>query len=190
MKDNYKLEKEYTIPFETFRDGYTAFQKKFVYPRSYVLMAVFVILAIVFAAAVIEDKSQYIAYMLIVICAALAAREWYNPRKLRSHLLETVKAMGEVTYRIGVADDRIEISTAEVPDAETSAEDGTEIDGDKAEELLPEKTVIPFDENYSLLEYEGFFLIFSGKEIFYIVPKAQFSLDELEIIRKTGKTAE
>ena len=62
MKDNYKLEKEYTIPFETFRDGYTAFQKKFVYPRSYVLMAVFVILAIVFAAAVIEDKSQYIAY--------------------------------------------------------------------------------------------------------------------------------
>lgn len=23
MKDNYKLEKEYTIPFETFRDGYT-----------------------------------------------------------------------------------------------------------------------------------------------------------------------
>ena len=128
--------------------------------------------------------------MLIVICAALAAREWYNPRKLRSHLLETVKAMGEVTYRIGVADDRIEISTAEVPDAETSAEDGTEIDGDEAEELLPEKTVIPFDENYSLLEYEGFFLIFSGKELFYIVPKAQFSLDELEIIRKTGKTAE
>lgn len=190
MKDNYKLEKEYTIPFETFMDGYTAFQKKFVYPRSYVLMAVFVILAIVFAAAVIEDKSQYIAYMLIVICAALAAREWYNPRKLRSHLLETVKAMGEVTYRIGVADDRIEISTAEVPDAETSAEDGTEIDGDEAEELLPEKTVIPFDENYSLLEYEGFFLIFSGKELFYIVPKAQFSLDELEIIRKTGKTAE
>lgn len=50
--------------------------------------------------------------------------------------------------------------------------------------------MIPFDENYSLLEYEGFFLIFSGKELFYIVPKAQFSLDELEIIRKTGKTAE
>lgn len=181
---NYKLEKEYTIPYETFKEGYTAFQKKFVYPKSYITMAAFILVAIVFVAAVIEDKSQYIAYILIVICAAMAARQWYNPRKLRSELFDAVKSMGEPVYKIGVAEKYIDISTVSLPEPE---EEGEEAD-EPAE--APEPTRIPLDSSYNLAEHEKFFLMFSGKELFYIIPKEKFNGSELEIIRKTGKTAE
>ena len=43
--------------------------------------------------------------------------------------------------------------------------------------------------SYKILEYDEYFLLMQGKEIFYILPKAGFSEDELEIIRKTDRAA-
>lgn len=181
---NYIFEKKYTIPYETFKEGYTEFQKKFVYPKNYIFMAAFILVAIVFVAAVIEDKSQYIAYILIVICAAMAARQWYNPRKLRSELFDAVKSMGEPVYKIGVAENYIDISTVSFPEPEENEEEES---SESAE--APEPTRIPLDASYNLVEHEKFFLMFSGKELFYIIPKEKFNGSELEIIRKTGKTS-
>lgn len=58
-----------------------------------------------------------------------------------------------------------------------------ETDEEHEEEPLPEKSRIPFDENFSVLEYEKFFLMFSGKTVFYIIPKENFSENETEILR-------
>ena len=68
------------------------------------------------------------------------------------------------------------------------AEDTEENDdiSPEAEELMPEKSRLNTKENYSLLEYDEYFLLMQGKEVFYILPKAGFSEDELEIIRKTS----
>ncbi|MDE6102671.1 MAG: YcxB family protein [Ruminococcus sp.] len=180
MDENYRLEKEYKIPFEIFREGYTEFQKKFIFPKANVTAVVFILLAVIFVVAVIQDASQYFAYLLIMICLAMAVRQWYNPRKLRQNLFDTFQTMSETVYRIGIGNNFADISTV----SDGKVENSVDIEDEEyKEEPLPEKSRIPCDENFSLLEYDRFFLMFSGTEIFYIVPKDSFSESELDIIR-------
>lgn len=180
-ENNYRLEKEYTIPFEIFRDGYTAFQKKFIFPQANITALAFIILAGVFIASIIQDSSQYFAYLLAMVCLAMAVRQWYNPRKLRRNLFDSFQTMCETVYKISVGDSYADISTVYTQEVENFA-DG-ETDEEYEEEPLPEKSRIPFDENFSVLEYEKFFLMFSGKTVFYIIPKENFSENETEILR-------
>ena len=182
MDDKYILEKEYSISADTFREAYRAYQKKYVYPKSYVFMAIFLILSADFIYAAFKDNSNYLAYILIVLCLALAFREWYNPRKIRRSLVETVQEMGDPVYRIGVGDGFVDISTVSAPEG-IEEEEGDEEDG-SAENDAPEPTRIPVDEKMKVLEYSEFFLLLYGKQVFYIIPKEKFSESERDIIRK------
>ena len=65
-------------------------------------MAIFLLLAADFIYAAIKDSEQYFAYLLIVVCLALAFREWYNPRKISRSLVDTVEEMRRPVYKIGV----------------------------------------------------------------------------------------
>ncbi|MDO4863157.1 MAG: YcxB family protein [Ruminococcus sp.] len=182
MEDKYILEKEYSIPAGTFREAYRAYQKKYVYPKNYIFMAIFLVLAADFVYAAFKDNSNYFAYILIVLCLALAFREWYNPRRIRRSLTETVQEMGDPVYRIGVGDGFVDIATVSAPDGIEEEEDG---DDAPAEEEAPlEPTRIPIDEKMRVLEYDGFFLLLYGKQVFYIIPKEKFSEPERDIIRK------
>ncbi|MDE5860711.1 MAG: YcxB family protein, partial [Ruminococcus sp.] len=154
MTDKYLFEKNYSVPFEIFREGYIEFQKKFVFPQANLTAVAFLILAGVFIFSVIEDNSQYFAYLLIFVCLAMAVRQWYNPRKLRSNLFESFHLTENAVYRISVTEKYVDISTVST---------GEEWEDDD----LPEKSRIPIDENFSVLEYDKYFLIFSGKVIFY-----------------------
>lgn len=184
MEENYRLEKEYKLSHDIFRDAYREFQKKNVYPKSYIFMALFLVIAVIYIIAAIKDPSSTLAYILIVICIALAVREWYNPRKARANMIEAVKALGEVTYKLGVGDSYVDISTINTANVENSAEDEEEISDENEELKLPEKTRIPLDNNFSVQEYSEFFILYSGKEVFYIVPKAGFTEYELELVRE------
>ena len=170
MTDNYLFEKNYSIPFEIFREGYIEFQKKFVFPQTNVTSIAFLRLAGVFIFSVIDDNSQYFAYLLIFVCLAMAVRQWYNPRKLRANLFESFHETENSVYRISVNEKYVDISTV------TTGEESENTD-------LPEKSRIPIDENFSVMEYDKYFLIFSGKIIFYIIPKENFSENENEILR-------
>lgn len=182
MDDKYILEKEYSIPADTFREAYRAYQKKYVYPKNYIFMAIFLVLAADFVYAAFKDNSNYFAYILIVLCLALAFREWYNPRKIRRSLVETVQEMGDPVYKIGVGDGFVDISTVSAPDG-IEDEDGEEEDS-SAENDSPEPTRIPIDEKMKVLEYGEFFLLLYGKQVFYIIPKEKFGESERDIIRK------
>lgn len=182
MEEKYILEKEYSISADVFREGYLAFQKKFVYPKSYIFMGIFLFLSADFIYAASKDPKNYFAYILIVICLALAFREWYNPRKIRRTLVETVQEIGEPVYKIGVGEGFADISTVSVPV-------GIEEEGESSEEKeekLPEPTRLPKDKDLRVLEYDKFFLLLYGKTVFYIVPKEKFAENELDIIRKLG----
>lgn len=207
MEEKYTLEKEYAVSPDIFDKAYKSYQKKFVYLKSYIFMGIFLLLAADFIWAAAKNPGNTLVYLLIVVCIALAFREWHNPRFIRRRLYETVRDMGKVVYKIGVGDGFIDISTV---DDGTSGDDEDGEDGDsgknaeeasaenaedteenddispEAEELMPEKSRLNTKENYSLLEYDEYFLLMQGKEIFYILPKAGFSEDELEIIRKTS----
>ncbi|WP_173459622.1 YcxB family protein [Ruminococcus flavefaciens] len=194
MEENYKLEKEYKVPAETFRDAYLEFQKKYVYPKSYIYMAIFGVLAVallifgIFAMHDAPKKQKYIMYLAFIAAAAFSLREWFNPRKMRRSLTESVRALGEPVYKIGVGNKFVDIST--VSDdlsniAETEEKDDGEENTDIPGEIdpLPEKTRINVDEGFQLMEYDRFFLMLAGKEMFYILPKEGFSEAELKIVR-------
>lgn len=187
MEENYKLEKEYKIPSELFSEAYLEFQKKFVYPKSRIYTVLFAIIAaalLIFGIAAMGDasrKQKYIIYLAIVVAFACAVREWYNPKKVRRNLTASVRTLGEPVYKIGIADRYADISTVS-----DDLSDLPEEERDIPEELdpLPEKTRINADESFQLMEYERFFLMMSGKEMFYILPKEGFSENELETVRK------
>lgn len=191
MEEKYKLEKEYSISANTFREGYLAFQKKYIYVKSYIFMGIFTLLAADFIYAAVKDPKNYFAYLLIVICLSLAFREWYNPRKIRRSLVDTVKELGEPVYKIGVGESFVDISTVSVPDGieEETGEGETEPDESSVSEEsdLPEPTRIPADEKMNILEYDKFFLLIYGKAVFYIIPKENFEEKELEVIRNIKK---
>lgn len=182
MEEIHRLEKEYTIPFDLFRDAYRAFQKKHIYPRSYIFMGVFLLIAVIYIAAAWQQPSNKLAYLLIFISLALAFREWYNPRKLRRNIVDAVKEMGEIRYRLEIGDEWADFSTIETENVENSVESEENQSGPEEDEA-PEKTRIPLDSSLSVEEHDRFFLMFSGKNMFYIIPKESFSEAELEIIR-------
>ena len=164
MENNIRIEKKYTIPMDIFIEGYKTYQKKYVYPKNYIFMGIFIVLAANFVYGAVKSPDNLIAYLLIMICLAMAFREWYNPRKVRQRVTEMVKEMGEPVYKITAGDDFIEFSTENAG----YLEDG---DNDFDKEELPEPTRFNADENLKIMEKEDYFLIIYGKSVFYIVPK-------------------
>ena len=196
MEENYKLEKEYSVPHELFKEAYKAYQKKFVRPKSLIFTGLFLFLAADFVYAAVKAPENRLVYLLIVVCIAMAFREWYNPHRIFQNISDTVKALGEPTYKIGIADDHIDFSTIEKDDVEpeeadeASSEDNDEPDlSDLPDDFdpMPEKSTIQINEDYNVLEYDRFFLLMEGKKMFYIVPKEGFSEEELKTIRETKK---
>ncbi len=108
--ENYRIHKVYKITADVFRKGFAAYQKKFVYPKSYLLMAVFFILALNFVYGAVNAPDNYFAYIMIVLCLALMIREWFNPRKLRRVMTDAVREL-EQEYKFVLADDYVEFST-------------------------------------------------------------------------------
>ena len=197
MEENYKLEKEYRVPYETFKEAYKAYQKKFVRPKSIIFTIIFLILAGDFVYAAIKAPDNRLVYLLIMVCIALAFREWYNPKRIFRNVSDTVREMGEPVYKIGIAEDHIDISTVAVEEAEEekAPAESSEEEEDAADEAdlpedfdpYPERSVLKLDEDFGLLEYERFFLLLEGKRVFYILPKEGFSEEELETVRAAKK---
>lgn len=195
MEEKYKLEKEYTIKPEIFSEAYKEYQKKYVMKRSYIIMTIFLILAADFVYAVIKAPDNRLAYLLIVICIAMAFSAWHNPRFVRRRITETMREYGEPVYKIGISDSFIDISTVKEPEYdEPSAEDEEENEegpdmNDIPDEVdpLPEKTRLELNDDFHVMEYNDFFLLVRGTLMFYVLPKAGFTEAELEIVRGTGK---
>lgn len=177
---NIRLEKIYTLSADVFREGFTAYQKKFVYPKSYLFMAVFLVLALNFIYGAVKAPDNYFAYIMIVVCVALMMREWFNPRRIRRTFTEAVQETGGQEYKITVGDNEIEFSTIQRANVENSVET------DEEEPIPP--TVIG-TERLEISEYDRFFLLADGKVMFYIVPKECFSDSEKEIIRNINKNS-
>lgn len=179
-EEKIKLVREYSLDADLLRNGCIAYQKKYVYPKSYVMMCVFLILAANFVYGIvngpIDTKSSALAYILIIICLAMTFREWYNPRKLRRSIVEGFLEMeSKPVYRLTVTEKNIGISTV------------SEVITDDDAEEAPEASVYPIDDNLTIIEKDNFFLLMYAKSVYYIVPKNGFTDEELEIVRNIAK---
>ena len=66
--------KRYSISYGMFDDAYTVFQKKYVYPRAYIMCGVLLALAIAnIVNTVINNANSMMSYLLVAACLALAA---------------------------------------------------------------------------------------------------------------------
>lgn len=189
MEENYKLEKEYTIPSDIFRDAYRDFQKIYVFPKSRIKTVIFAIAALIVLIAgstVFEDtgvKVKYIFYLLFMGLCALSFKSWGDPNKMRENLVRSVQTLGEPVYKIGVGDGFIDISTvSDDPSNDIEYEEGEE-PMETEDDPLPEKTRIKVDENFKIHEYDDYFLIVPDVTMLFILPKKGFNESETEIIR-------
>lgn len=181
------LEKEYKIPFEFFEKSFTQWQKKFVYPKTYVISILFLILGVIYIISAVKDSSNIMSYVLSALCLGLSAINWYNPKKAKTSLLNAVKLMEDETYKMTVFETFIEISTIIQeninPDESEDTVDEKEIFGDEPPEVI-ESSKLYFNNGLKVLEYDEYFIIYQVKELYYVVPKLNFTEDELEIFRK------
>lgn len=201
------LSKSYHIPLSLFDKAFRAYQKKYVYPRNIVMSCVFGGIAAVYAIAAFKDPENTLAYILIVVCVAMILNMWYNPMKVRRNLMESLKELENDIYHFSLFENCATISTEDTPkpvesvetdadaqETEISAEPIPETDSDGFNQLFEEtesaepipETELPFDLSLKIHEFDDFFMFYLIKRNFYVVPKAEFSEDELKLLRDTA----
>ena len=207
-----KLEKSYHIPLPLFDKAFRKFQKKFVYPRNIVISLLLFTIGIVYVKAAIDEPSDTLAYLLVVVCLAMIMVMWYNPLKLRRNLMRSLKELENDIYTLSLYDDGVTIRTEDAPveeeavveeiSAEKEASETVQ-DAENAEntnengfnQLFEEEeapavlepiapTELPFGAGLKILEFDEFFMLYLVKRNFYVVPKKDFTEDEISQMRK------
>ncbi|MBQ8078691.1 MAG: YcxB family protein [Oscillospiraceae bacterium] len=178
------LEKQYKIPFALFREAFIAFQKKFVFPRNYAIMAVFLIVAGIYSYFVVNgsDQQRPIYCMIVVFCIVMCAMQWYNPRKIRRNLLEGVREIEEDRYRLRIYPGYLEIGTMLEPEDSTAQETDALFDDEPEEDFSG--TRIYYNKGLHVHEYDSFLMIYQNKTMFYVIPKSVFTQEELGLLRQ------
>ena len=144
----------YTIPREFYRDGFTAFQKKYVLRRSYVMMALFAVLFVSFVISAVNDPSNRLAYFLMVLCLAAIFMLWYNPRKQRRMVLEAVRELEGTEYTACCDGNVLRIRIRQ---------------SEEESERIPESRIML--ASAYVQAFDRFYLVCDGKKMFYILPK-------------------
>lgn len=191
MEENIKLVKDFSHTPQIMRQGIRAYQKKFVYPKAIVKSVIFVLLSIatVFISGMLDEKIRLLGYLALVGFLALAYREIFNPLKQRDNIVMSMNGNGIIPlYRLTVKEKTVEISTIceKYADDEEAEEIDEELDEEYSEEAV-KPTIIPIDDGFSVIEAADCFVLVCSDYAYYIVPKADFSPEELEIIRSIAK---
>jgi hypothetical protein len=191
MEENIKLVKDFSHTPQIMRQGIRAYQKKFVYPKAIVKSVIFVLLSIVtvFISGMLDEKIRLLGYLALVGFLALAYREIFNPLKQRDNIVMSMNGNGIIPlYRLTVKDKTVEISTIceKYADDEEAEEFDEELDEEYSEEAV-KPTIIPIDDSFSVIEAADCFVLVCSDYAYYIVPKADFSPEEIAIIRSIAK---
>ena len=183
-ENNLLLEKQYKIPFDLFREAFIAFQRRFVYPKTYVIMGILGVVTGFYSYALIksdENANRGLYCMIILFCVVFMALQFINPRKIRIKLMEGVKEIEDDEYRLRIFPEYLEIGTILPPEDASQSETDALFDDVPAEDFSG--TRIHYNKGLNVVEYPKFFMIYQQKTMFYVVPKAAFSEEELEILR-------
>ena len=182
MEDEALVKKRYSIPYELFGEAFTVFQKKFVFPRNRIMSVLLLILAAGNVLNIMYGKGETIGYVLVLVCIALAFINWYNPRKLKRNLMESVKGIENDVYTLTIYPERIVIGTVLEPEKEKEPEEYEEVFGEIPVKEDIADTEIYLNKNVKVIERKNFFMIYIKKSMFYEVPKEPLTQEEIEIM--------
>ena len=182
MEDEALVKKRYSIPYELFGEAFTVFQKKFVFPRNRVMSVMLLIFAAGNVLNIMYGNGETIGYVLVLVCIALAFINWYNPRKLKRNLMESVKGIENDVYTLTIYPERIVIGTVLEPEKEKEPEEYEEVFGEIPMKEDIADTEIYLNKNVKVIERKNFFMIYIKKSMFYVVPKETLTQEEIEIM--------
>ena len=182
MEDEALVKKRYSIPYELFGEAFTVFQKKFVFPRNRIMSVLLLILAAGNVLNIMYGKGETIGYVLVLVCIALAFINWYNPRKLKRNLMESVKGIENDVYTLTIYPERIVIGTVLEPEKEKEPEEYEKVFGEIPVKEDIADTEIYLNKNVKVIERKNFFMIYIKKSMFYVVPKEPLTQEEIEIM--------
>lgn len=182
MEDEALVKKRYSIPYELFGEAFTVFQKKFVFPRNRIMSVLLLILAAGNVLNIMYGKGETIGYVLVLVCIALAFINWYNPRKLKRNLMESVKGIENDVYTLTIYPERIVIGTVLEPEKEKEPEEYEEVFGEIPVKEDIADTEIYLNKNVKVIERKNFFMIYIKKSMFYVVPKEPLTQEEIEVM--------
>ena len=201
-----RISRSYHIPLPMFDDAFSRFQKKYVFPANILLTIVLLAIAGVYIHAAVKDNSNTLVYLLIVACFAIILVRWYKTFKLRRAVHNALKEVESDTYELSVYDDRLVIHTEEAPQTEETAEPEVSeknpedspaapqsADGNGFQQIFPEEPVrndpvedteIIFGPDVKIHDFPDYFMVYLVKRNFYVIPKKDFSADEIETLKK------
>ena len=182
MEDEALVKKRYSIPYELFGEAFTVFQKKFVFPRNRVMSVLLLVFAPGNVLNIMYGNGETIGYVLVLVCIALAFINWYNPRKLKRNLMESVKGIENDVYTLTIYPERIVIGTVLEPEKEKETEEYEEVFGEIPMKEDIADTEIYLNKNVKVIERKNFFMIYIKKSMFYVVPKETLTQEEIEIM--------
>lgn len=182
MEDEALVKKRYSIPYELFGEAFTFFQKKFVFPRNMIMTGLLLLLAAGNVLNIMFGNGETIGYILVFVCLALAFINWYNPRKLKRNLMESVKGIENDVYILTIFPERIVIGTLLEPEKENEPEEYEEVFGEIPMKEDIADTEIFLNKNVKVIERKNFFMIYIKKSMFYVVPKEPLTKEEIEIM--------
>jgi len=182
------LSKQYGIPTSMYGTAFRVFQRKYVYPRNFIMTALFAGVGIYYICQAFGDMENMLYWLMTAVCLALIASLWYNPYKLRKNLIKSVENISDDIYRIEICNDdmTIEMIMPEAENVVSDADEDTSVDTEffSEPEKAPEKTVINFDSRTAVIEKQDFFLVYILKSVFYVIPKSAFDSSEISFMRE------
>lgn len=195
------IEKEYHIPLEIFSKAFTCFQKKFIYPKIYLMILCYFLIIVWQVILIIKDKANNISAFIIMTAFLAIFISWYNPKKVKRNLLESIKEIETDLYKFKLFDDYISLlalSKEEIISFEETDENNIEksenegnydiFEGESRDNSDRDATILKFNNAYfSIIEYDEFYILYQAKIIFYVVPKKDFSDEELLIMNENFK---
>lgn len=172
--------KRYSVPFDMFEEAYTVFQKKYIYPRNMVMCILLLLVAVGNIVNIVIGNSGTLGYVLVFACLALAAVNWYNPKKIKRNLLESIKGIENDVYTFDVYPDKMVVGTVLDPvEDDREPEEYEEVFGEVGKNEEIQKSEIYVNNSLLVTERSRFFIIYIKKSMFYVIPKNIFTDEEI-----------
>lgn len=184
MEEEIIIERRYSIPYEMFGKAFETFQSKFVYPRSMVVSGIFLIAAAINVWNIVKGNGSVLGYVLVFACLGLIVVNFYNPKKLKRNLMESIKGIEGDVYRIKLFPNKLIVGTVLEPlEEENPKEEYEEAFEDVAAPEQISDSEIYFTRSVIVIEKSDFFMVYLKRAMFYVIPKKDFSEEEITMMQ-------
>ncbi len=199
------ISRKYGISTDMYGKAFKAFQKKYVYPRNYIMTVLFFAVSGYYLYMLTSDMGNMMYWLFVILPLILTSSMWLNVIKVRHNLMTAVENNVDDIYELEVFNngltvemlesessqqsDNQDVENSENKNFQQSDNENVEIDNDFFSNPVQksEKTEIQFGSNIVVLDREEFFLVYIIKSVFYIIPKKEFTEEEVLILQQHFK---